>query len=65
MKITATPIKAADLQPGDLFSTLSQTYWDCFPALASIGERVYIRTCSPPHGAADAETSVYLIEIEK
>lgn len=47
MKITATEVRAVELQPEDLFSTAGPQYWDNYVQRASIGERVYIRTPAP------------------
>ena len=48
MKIIVTPVKAKDLEPGDLFSTANQEYWDLvcqpLPIGLPVGEKVYIRT---------------------
>lgn len=47
-RVTAEPVLARDLQPGDLFSTEGPTYWDYFPQCQSIAEKAYIRTATPP-----------------
>jgi hypothetical protein len=65
MKIKATPIKAIDLKPGDLFSTAGPSYWDHYQNRMSIGERVYIRTCTSALDVDDSNETVFLIEIEK
>lgn len=44
MKVVATPIKAKDLKPGDLFSIAGPNYWRNIDKLKIIGEKVYIRT---------------------
>ena len=62
MKIIATKVKAKDLQPGDLFSTASQLYWDSRDANA-IGEKVYIRTTALTP-TDQAEDEIYKITIE-
>ena len=56
MKIIATPVKAKELLPGDLFSNAPQLYWDNAPKQneGAIGEKVYIRTHAPtPEDQAD------------
>ena len=60
MKIKATPIKAKDLKPGDLFSTAPQLYWDKRDP-NSLGEKVYMRTDAPTP-KDQAEEEIYLIE---
>ena len=67
MKIKATLLKGKDLEPGDLFSTMGQAYWDGVSISAdnSIGERVYIRTNTPSELAIDKEMAIYKIEIIK
>jgi hypothetical protein len=48
VRIRATRIKAGELQPGDLFSTVGQDYWDgACGGKGAMGERVYIRTEDP------------------
>jgi|GEM_PF-2700758 len=48
MKIVATKIKAIQLNPGDLFSTAGQEYWDSITKdKLCVGEKVYIRTVNP------------------
>lgn len=73
MKITATKILARELQPGDLFSTAGQRYWDEFRNLVAkaestghmpVGEKVYIRT-EHPCPADQAEVEVFRITIGK
>lgn len=66
VKITATPVKASELEPGDLFSTVGPEYWDHTSfgdgESLAVGERVYIRTHAPtPSDQADHE--VYRIEV--
>lgn len=61
--IKATPIVGRDLKPGDLFSTVGPEYWDNFPNVFSVGERVYIRTNMPAHLYNDADEQVYKIEV--
>jgi hypothetical protein len=46
MRIIATKITSKELEPGDLFSTANQFYWDHHDP-ESVGERVYIRTEAP------------------
>lgn len=74
MKVIATKVKAEELKPGDLFSTMGQRYWNTAArgdgeasvrrGLYSVGESVYIRTDTPcPKEQADNE--VYRITIER
>lgn len=64
MKITATKIKAHQLNAGDLFSTAGQDHWDNFGLLKELGQRVYIRTETPtPLDQADED--IYKITICK
>lgn len=64
MKVTATPVKAKELRPGELFSMASQGYWDKRIAdhADAIGEKVFIRT-ECPEPASQAEDMVNRIEI--
>jgi len=63
MKIHAEPVRGADLQPGDLFSTAGPMNWHLRDR-AAIGEKVYIRTEAPcPMDQAD--NHVYRITIER
>lgn len=64
MRIKATPIKASELKPGDLFSARGSDYWDDFGKKRSVGESVYIRTHADAESAPDPQTIVYKIEIE-
>ena len=64
MKILATPVRAMDLRPGDLFSTADQAYWDGIAAHRSIGERVYIRT-EEPCPEDQAGDVVQLIQVQQ
>jgi hypothetical protein len=67
LKIVATECTGKDLQPGDLFSTASQDYWDNYILVhpGAIGERVYIRTEVPAMVAPDLDAIIYKIEIIK
>lgn len=65
MKITATPVKAHELKPGDLFSTYGPDYWSLFDMRQSIGESVYIRTLAPPLDDSEKNLTVYRIVIER
>jgi len=62
--VRATPIKARDLKPGDLFSTAGPDYWDTALNDLSVGERVYIRT-NAPTPPEQADIDVYLITIDQ
>jgi hypothetical protein len=67
LKIVATECTGKDLQPGDLFSTSGQDYWDNYiwSHPGAIGERVYIRTEVPAMVAPDLDALIYKIEIIK
>lgn len=63
MKIKATPIKAEDLKPGDLFSNCGQVAWDLFLVdKTAIAQKVYIRT-DVPTPQDQKEVEVFKIEI--
>lgn len=64
-RVTATPIIARDLQPGDLFSTVGNDYWATALDAGGIGERVYIRTNGDADIASDGDSKVYKIEVVK
>lgn len=68
MRITATLVKAKDLEPGDLFSIANQEYWDiiCQPSSVglSVGEKVYVRT-PVPCPLEQADDLIYKIQIIK
>ena len=64
-RVTATPIIGRYLQPGDLFSTAAQAYWDTALSHGSVGERVYIRTNIAADQFHDADETVYRIVIEQ
>ena len=64
MRIIATLVKAKELEPGDLFSTAGQEYWDTVSTNLSLGEKVYLRT-STPTPADQAEVDIYKVTIEK
>jgi hypothetical protein len=64
VRIIATPCKGRDLQPGDLFSTGDQTYWNSYDPL-SVGQKVYIRTQAPSDLFEDADEEIYRITIER
>ncbi len=64
VRIKATPTKARDLKPGDLFSIVGQATWDrLLQDPLAIGQRVYIRTNAPADVADDADEEVHKIEI--
>jgi len=64
VKFKATPIRAGDLKPGDLFSIVGPTYWDNVDKSNSIGEKAYIRSNTPASAAIDSpDTMVYQISI--
>lgn len=63
MTICCTLMKGRDLQPGDLFSTRGQRYWDAIDGRRSVGESVYIRTRMPADEFPDADEDIYRIEI--
>lgn len=64
MRIKATEVKASELNPGDLFSTAGQIYWDMHSLKESVGERVFIRT-EAPCPPDQAQELVFRIEIER
>lgn len=64
-KVVATEVKARELEPGDLFSSLGPEYWDTALEGDSVGERVYIRTHQSADSASDADSPVYRIEVVK
>jgi hypothetical protein len=65
VSVTATLVRAADLKPGELFTTYGQIYWDMSMSMgaSAIGERVYIRTNTPAGVAPDKDVEVYRITI--
>jgi hypothetical protein len=63
--IKAERIVASDLRPGDLFSTIGSDYWDDAIMGPSIGEKVFVRTHTPPDRAPDSDLMVYRLTIEK
>lgn len=64
VSIKATPIIARDLQPGDLFSTANQRYWDRSMSDKGVGEGIYVRTNLPTNNADDADTPLFKLEIQ-
>lgn len=62
MKILAIPVQAAELRPGDLFSTVGPKYWANRDPNA-VGEKVYIRTDAPTPDE-QAHEPVFRITIE-
>jgi hypothetical protein len=63
--VEVEPVIAKELKPGDLFSTADANYWDGALDFGSIGEKVYIRTNTPPEEASDAEELVYKITVKQ
>lgn len=63
VSIKAIPIVARDLQPGDLFSTEPQIYWDKMMIGRGVGEMVYIRTNQPCPDGDDVEFRCFKLEI--
>jgi len=64
MKIQAEKVRAEELVPGDLFSTVGRAYWDNLDDFGYIGEKVYIRTDVPcPEDQADVV--VYRLTIHR
>lgn len=61
MDIKAIEVLCRDLQPGDLFSTADQFYWDSRNKEA-VGEKVYIRT-DYPCPKFQEEQKIFKIEI--
>jgi len=68
MKIIVTEVKAKDLEPGDLFTTANQAYWDAvcqpLPIGLSVGEKVFIRT-PVPCPLEQADDPIYKLQIIK
>ncbi len=65
MRVIATPVKARDLKPGDLFSTANQRYFDrALRQGHSHGERVYVRT-NTQCTERQLDDDVYRITIER
>jgi hypothetical protein len=65
MTIICTEVKGRDLQPGDLFSTRGQAYWDLIDRRKSVGESVYIRTRIPAEEFPDGDETVFKIEVQR
>jgi hypothetical protein len=65
IEIKATPVKAYELKPGDLFSTRGADYWSMFSWKGGLGEQVYIRTDVPADSSPDADSIIYKIEVIK
>lgn len=70
MKIIAVPIKAADLQPGDLFSSVGPEFWDTAHlgeinkrGERAIGVKTYIRTEAQAPELVDSDQMVYRLHI--
>lgn len=64
LRITATEVRAAELQPGDLFSTAGPEYWTARRPPGAVGEKVYIRTEAPcPRG--EENEVVFRLDIER
>lgn len=61
--VSTERIKAKDLKPGDLFSTIGPLYWKTALDMGGCGERVYIRTNAPAGAFPDSEDFVYRITI--
>ena len=62
-KVIATPIRAGDLLPGELFSAEGPAYWDEALESGSVGEKCYIRTNTPADAADDPNVTVYRLQI--
>jgi hypothetical protein len=62
-KVIATPIKAKDLDPGELFSAVGSVHWDTALESGSVGEKCYIRTNEPVPSEDDGEQVVYRLTI--
>jgi hypothetical protein len=62
MRFKTELVKGKDLKPGELFSSLSDFYWQNRDP-RSIGERVYIRTDVTLNKAQEEEL-IYRITIE-
>lgn len=66
-KIFVEEIVARDLQPGDLFTTMPQQYWDyAMNVKGGVGEAVYVRTNISTDRAPDSDTMVFkVVKIEQ
>ena len=67
MKITITPVKVSELQPGDLFSHFDEGWWKEFISdHEAVGHRLYVRTdntCVSPD--YDPDQIIYRVTIKK
>lgn len=64
-RVLVEQVKAKDLQPGDLFTIMSQDYWDLAMDLKGVGESVYVRTNRSANDADDADSSVFKVTIQQ
>lgn len=63
MKVIAEKVTGKNLKAGDLFSTASETYWNCHHNNQSIGEKVYIRT-ETECPESEKEVEIYRLTID-
>jgi len=62
-RVIATPVRAGDLLPGELFSAVGPVHWEDALNTRSVGEKCYIRTNTPADAADDADVIVYRLAI--
>ena len=63
MRVQVKEVKVEDLEPGDLFSTAGEDYWDNLDD-GSVGEKVYIRT-DVPCPEDQVGLKVYKVTVQK
>ena len=62
MRVIAEPIRAADLQIGDLFSNHGPIYWQQFPRFLAVGHGLFLRTAAETP-EEDAEVIMYRLRL--
>jgi hypothetical protein len=63
--VVAEKIRAADLWPGDIFSTEGPEYWNDLHHHEGVGETVFMRNQAPAFLVRDPETTVYRLRIHR
>jgi len=61
MKFKVETVKAKELQPGDLFTSYDEEYWEGVPRPGVVGEKVFIRTTEP---CPEDQTDIKVCRIE-